>query len=122
MGEPVTSGTTLFAFGGITLLSVLSGDAAPIVLGAFGGASLFVLTSQELTLKRRGALWISSFIAGCLFAPMAAALLKKATGLDVEVKLGAGAFVAAGVAIKILLVALQKLDGDSPIFRIFRGK
>ncbi|AML58201.1 hypothetical protein AXX16_2501 [Serratia rubidaea] len=83
---------------------------------------MFVLASQELTLKRRGALWISSFIAGCLFAPMAAALLKRATGLDVEVKLGAGAFVAAGVAIKILLVALQKLDGDSPIFRIFRGK
>ncbi|RLM12575.1 hypothetical protein BIY27_11465 [Gibbsiella quercinecans] len=122
MTEPVTTTTTLASFIIGALLSILSGDAMPVLLGACGGASLFVLASQELTLKRRGVLWACSFIAGCLFAPIAAAMMKKATGLDVEVKLGAGAFVAAGVAIKVLLAALKRLDNDASIFRIFKGK
>jgi len=122
MTEPITASTTLGVATGITLISILSGDAAPIVLGAFGGASLFVLVSQELTLKRRCVLWFCSLIAGCLFAPVFVAAMKKVIPLDVEISLGAGAFVASAIAIKVLLLLLKHLDDDGVLLRLFRWK
>ena len=116
MTEPITS---TYATGAVTSLAVISlfpGIDAAIVLGAFAGAVVFVLTSDDLTLFKRLGFMAISFIAGCLAAQTVADLLSSFIP-KVVVSNGIGALVAAAISVRLLLWLIKRANDPTGLFR-----
>ncbi|CQD79189.1 Uncharacterised protein [Yersinia intermedia] len=124
MAEPVT--TTAVAGGAVTGVAVMTffaGLPADVVLGAFAGAILFVVSASEYGIRSRIILAIGSFTAGLtMYKPAAAWIVDfLPAGYDRGAD-AAGALLAAGCVIRLLMMInsgggfLKKRggsDGDS---------
>ena len=118
MAEPIaTSTTSAIALTGIGAVTLLSGLDAATVLGAFAGAAVFALNSGELTVLRKLAVLLLSIVAGCLSAPLAAALIASALPTNTEVSHGVGALVASAVLVKLLLALIRIADRSDQALR-----
>ncbi|MNT21944.1 hypothetical protein D3C72_1573060 [compost metagenome] len=91
------------------------------MLGAFAGAAVFVLTADEMSTSKKLAFLLLSMVAGCLAAPLAAALIAKALPTDAEVSHGVGALVASAVLVKILLALIRLAGNSDRLITIVRG-
>lgn len=60
-------------------------------------------------------------VAGCLAAPLAAALIAKALPTDTAVSHGVGALVASAVLVKILLALIRLAGNSDRLITIIRG-
>ena len=99
MAEPST--TTAIA-AGIGLASLAPGIDGNALIGAFAGAALLVVSSQDLSLGKRFAYLVISFIAGYLAAPD----LVRVTPIQ---STGVAAVVAAACAIVVTLQLIERL-------------
>lgn len=105
---PVTTTTTQAAANtltGMALASFLAGLPADVVLGAFAGAILFVVSVSEYSVKSRLILAVGSFTAGITMYKPAAGLILD--WLPVTYDRGAdaaGALIAAGCVVRILMM------------------
>ncbi|MFC0228062.1 putative holin [Serratia aquatilis] len=124
MTEPVTATTvagTTAASGTVTSIAILTffaGLPADVVLGAFAGAILFVVSASEYGIRSRLVLAIGSFTAGLtMYKPAAAWIVDfLPAGYDRGAD-AAGALLAAGCAIRVLIMInggglLKKKGGD----------
>lgn len=100
MAEPSTTTTAIAA--GIGLASLAPGIDGNALIGAFAGAALLVVSSQDLSLGKRFAYLVISFIAGYLAAPD----LVRVTPIQ---STGVAAFVAAACAIVVTLQLIERL-------------
>lgn len=107
MLEPTTStGAASAAVTGVTLVGLFSGLDASVVIGAFAGAVVFVLSSRDIKLWQRCGYFIVSFIIGIYGADFVAGLLSKfVSGQPVDRSVGA-MFASAGLV--GVLVAISK--------------
>ncbi len=120
MAEPASS-TAVIAVTGIGAITLLPGVDAATVLGSFAGAAVFVLNSDDLTTPKKLAFLVLSIVAGCLSAPLSAALLAKALPTDAEVSHGVGALVASAVLVKLLLALIRLADNSDRLVALIRG-
>ncbi|MNM98495.1 hypothetical protein D3C81_1110260 [compost metagenome] len=122
MAEPIaTSTTAALAVTGVGAVTLLPGVDAATVLGAFAGAAVFVLTADEMSTSKKLAFLLLSMVAGCLAAPLAAALIAKALPTDAEVSHGVGALVASAVLVKTLLALIRLAGNSDRLITIVRG-
>lgn len=122
MAEPIaTSTTAALAVTSVGAITLLPGVDAATVLGAFAGAAVFVLNADEMSTPKKLAFLVLSIVAGCLAAPLAAALIAKALPTDAEVSHGVGALVAAAVLVKILLALIRLAGNSDRLITIIRG-
>ncbi|SCU94258.1 putative PHAGE-RELATED TRANSMEMBRANE PROTEIN holin [Cupriavidus necator] len=122
MAEPIaTSTTAALAVTSVGAITLLPGVDAATVLGAFAGAAVFVLNADEMSTSKKLAFLVLSIVAGCLAAPLAAALIAKALPTDAEVSHGVGALVAAAVLVKILLALIRLAGNSDRLITIIRG-
>ncbi|HHQ6599869.1 TPA: putative holin [Serratia fonticola] len=125
MAEPVTTTTTVAggAVTGVAVMTFFAGLPADVVLGAFAGAILFVVSASEYGIRSRLILAIGSFTAGLtMYKPAAAWIVDfLPAGYDRGAD-AAGALLAAGCVIRLLMMInsgggfLRKRggsDGDS---------
>lgn len=112
---PVASATTQEAAKVLTTMaftSFLAGLPADVVLGAFAGAILFVVSASEYSVKSCFILAIGSFTAGITMYKPAAGLI--ITWLPVSYDRGAdaaGAFFAAACVVRLLMTINQRSGG-----------
>lgn len=102
MAEPSTTTTAIFLSTGIGLASLAPGIDGNALIGAFAGAALLVVSSKDLTLGKRFAYLVISFIAGYLAAPD----LVRFTPIQ---STGVAAFFAAASAIGVTLQLLERI-------------
>ena len=107
MADPVT--TTAGASGtvtGIALVTFFAGLPADVVLGAFAGAILFVVSASEHGFRTRLILAIGSFFAGLTMYQPAASLLIDflPSAYDGRGADAAGALLAAACVIRLLMM------------------
>lgn len=122
MAEPIaTSTTAAIAVTSVGAITLLPGVDAATVLGAFAGAAVFVLNSDDMSTPKKLAFLILSIVAGCLAAPLAAALISKALPTDAEVSHGVGALVASSVLVKLLLALIRLAGNGDRLVGLFRG-
>lgn len=122
MAEPISTGTTAaLAVTGVGALTLLPGVDPATVLGAFAGAAVFVLNSDDLSTPKKLAFLVLSIVAGFLAAPLSAALLAKVLPTDAEVSHGVGALVASSVLVKILRALIRLADHSDRLVALFRG-
>ena len=99
MAEPSTLTATATATGLATLISMLPGIDANAVIGAFCGASLFVISAKDLSLFERLAYLVISLLIGYLGGP---AVLG-----DWIAHSAVSAFVGAATAVTAALRAIE---------------
>lgn len=122
MAEPIsTSSTAALAVTGIGAVTLLPGVDAATVLGAFAGAAVFALNSDELSTGKKIAFLMLSIVMGWLAAPLAASLIARILPAETEVSHGVGALVASAVLVKLLLALIRLADNSDRLVALFRG-
>jgi uncharacterized membrane protein len=101
----VTTGAT-----GVSILALFPGTDASTVLGAFAGASVFVMSSNELGPLKKMVFLVLAFIAGLIVAPLSSELLSNFLPNHVQVSESVGALLASALVIKVLTRLIAKAD------------
>ncbi|QHA85555.1 putative holin [Serratia rhizosphaerae] len=118
MAEPLgTTGAATAAVTGVTVVGLLSGVDSGVLIGAFAGAVIFVLSAAEFSIWKKLALFVASLLVGILTAPFAAAIITWATPGDIEARDPVGALVASAIAVRLLMSASQNPTGFFDRFR-----
>lgn len=125
MGEPVsTVTTTTVALTSVTFASLLADTPAGVYVGAFTGAVVYVLSSQELSRIAQVGYFVASFLLGILGADMTTAILNELIGkyLPDGIVIGTwlGATVSAAVGV-CFLISLRKVNVPAILSRILSG-
>lgn len=113
MSEPST--TSSAAIAAVALASLAPGVPVNVVLGAFAGAMLFVVTSNDFGLGKKIVLFLSSFVAGFLSAGAVTQLVELIFGLH-DVDTGVGALLSAAAAVRVMLSAFKWLENPQMPF------
>lgn len=121
MAEPTSTTATTLAVTGASLLALFPGLDAGSVLGAFAGASVFVMSSNDLGTVRKLAFLGLAIVAGLIAAPMAAALLSTIVPKGVQVSAGVGALTASALVIKVLIWLINKADNPASLLAGLKG-
>lgn len=103
MSEPVTTGGATVALTGVTFVGLLSGVDAGVVIGAFAGAVVFIMSAPDFTLVRRVTLFGASFFAGLLSSDFFAAMITAYTPEKVTAGKPLGALIASAIAVRLLM-------------------
>ena len=122
MAEPISTSSATVAAIGVAALSLFPGIDANVVMGAFAGSLLFVMTAADPSIPRRFAFFVISFVAGCLTADMFAAFLDSVLPARIEVHAGIGALIASALVVKLLLWLIAQADSPDRLINVFRGK
>ncbi|EIV5186963.1 putative holin [Serratia marcescens] len=117
MTEPVGTGAATATLTGVTVAGLLSGVDSGVLIGAFAGAVIFVMSASEFSLLRKLALFVASWLVGILAAPFTAAIITWATPSDIEAHAPVGALVASAIAVRLLMSASQNPTGFFDRFR-----
>lgn len=111
MPEPITTSSSAAAYttiGALGIFSMLPGVDAAVVLGAFSGAVVFVMSSKDMTWVVKLIHFFPAFFAGLLGAQETARLVSKLMPETLNVSNGLGAMVVSAVAVKMLRLLLDK--------------
>lgn len=118
MAEPVgTTGAATTALTSVTVVGLLSGVDSGVLIGAFAGAVIFVMSASEFSWLKKMALFVASLLVGILAAPFAAAIITWATPVGIEAHEPVGALVASAIAVRLLMSASQNPTGFFDRFR-----
>ncbi|WP_261114733.1 phage holin family protein [Serratia entomophila] len=117
MTEPVGTGAATATLTGVTVAGLLSGVDSGVLIGAFAGAVIFVMSASEFSLLKKLALFVASLLVGILAAPFTAAIITWATPGDIEAHAPVGALVASAIAVRLLMSASQNPTGFFDRFR-----
>ncbi|MEA9442251.1 MULTISPECIES: putative holin [Aeromonas] len=112
MPELVSSSAAAFTVTGLAMLSLFPGVDPGVLLGAFAGAMVFIVTTTELGNLRKAGLFVAAFVAGALAAPLVAAMLASVLPQSVEVPKAVGALLASALTVHLLQWILRKAPED----------
>ncbi len=112
MAEPAATTTAATATATVAILALLPGVDAAVVLGAFSGAVVFVMASDELTPAKKIGFFLPAFFAGLLGAGTGVKVIESALFGSVAVSPGVGALVVATTAVKLLIWLLGQNVGS----------
>ncbi|USM11616.1 LysA [Burkholderia phage Carl1] len=107
---------------GVATLSLFPGVDANVVMGAFAGSLLFVMTSADPSIPKRVAFFVISFVAGCLTAELFAAGLDAVLPARIDVHAGIGALIASALVVKLLLWLIAQADAPDRLLNVFKGR
>lgn len=122
MAEPISTSSATVTALGVATLSLFPGVDANVVMGAFAGSLLFVMTAADPSIPKRIAFFVISFVAGCLTAELFASALDAVLPARVEVHAGIGALIASALVVKLLLWLIAQADAPDRLLNVFKGR
>lgn len=111
--------TTTAAIG---VLSLFPGVDPAVAMGAFAGATVFVMSSTELSTSKKIAFFLISFLAGYVAAGFTAEIVSVPLFNRLQVPHGVGALIASAVAVKALLWLIEKTNNIDNVANFIKGK
>ncbi|ENR8888267.1 putative holin [Citrobacter koseri] len=125
VSEPVsTVTTTTVTLTSVTFASLMANTPAGVYVGAFAGAVVYVLSSQELSRFAQVGYFVASFLIGILGADFTAAILNDLIGKylpdDITIGNWLGATVAAALGVCIL-ISMRKINIQTILSRLISG-
>jgi hypothetical protein len=127
MAEPLTisTGVATSAVTGIAIAGMVPGADPGVMIGAFAGAVIFVLSAADFPLWKRAMLFVVSMLVGMFAAELAAtvvtSLLSTLLREPIAVQKPVGAVMAAAAAVRVLMMLSAKPNSTGSIFDRFRG-
>ncbi|MCL1075995.1 putative holin [Shewanella dokdonensis] len=122
MSEPVTTSTATAYVFTAGLLTLLPGVDPGVVIGAFTGSLLFIISDDSSGHWRKAGLFIISFLGGLLCAQWAANLLSLALPSTIAVNPAMASIIAAASVVRLLQKLTSEPDTLLDFIRSFRGK
>lgn len=111
MAEPSTTAVAIATTTGVGMASLFPGIDGNALIGAFAGATLFVMSARELTLFERILYMLISSVMGYIAAPeITANTFIQASGV--------AAFIAGFLCITVMLGLIKQLEGTDLISAI----
>lgn len=114
VNEPVSGTVIVTGVGTASLLSYWTSIHPSVIIGAFAGAAVYVLSSSDISLYRKACFFILSFSMGIIGAEYAAKVISSMTSFvthsTIEVDASIGALAASAVSIKMVLSLISKAD------------
>ena len=125
VGEPLSAATaTTVTLTSVTFASLFAGTDAGVYVGAFTGAVVYVLSSQELSRFVQVGYFIASFLLGILGADFTAAILGRLLGDYLPDGVGIGNWLGATVTAAVgvcILISQRKINLQEILVRIISG-
>lgn len=123
MPEPVSSTASSTALlSGVTIAGILSGFEPGILIAAFAGAVIFVLSADDFSLWEKALLFIVSIVFGISAAHLAASIASSILSTILQDKIivasPIGALLASAAAVRVLMLFSAKTEGKSLIDRL----
>lgn len=125
MSEPVSATTATIAVATASALTLMPGVEPAVVLGAFTGAMLFILSDESIGRLKRLGLFVAAFIGGGLCAEWLAHLLSMFLPNALPVNAGMAAIIASAIVVRLLqyLIHLSNNpDSWLSLLRNIKGK
>lgn len=118
MSEPISSAAMATAIvTGATIAGLLSGpEAADVVIGAFIGSVIFVISAKDYPFVTRTVLFVVSFVIGVVSSEFFANALSTSLPGELAVTKLIGAIVSSAVSVR-LLMALTKRAADPDLLK-----
>lgn len=117
MAEPVSTTSASATLATIGLIAVLPGISAEVVLGAFAGAIVFILSSAELGSWRRLVFFVASFVTGVLAAGTVGNVLKALLPTAWSIAPGVCAMIAAAIVVRLLQWLIRRANDPESLIR-----
>ena len=109
----LTASTGVAAVTGVTLVGLLSGLDTGVVIGAFAGAVVFVLSATEFRIWKRVVFFVVAFVLGILTAGFSTAMLSTVIPASVMVEKPIGALVSSATIVWILIAVISKAKNST---------
>ncbi|MEG2433746.1 MAG: putative holin, partial [Acinetobacter sp.] len=109
----LTASTGVAAVTGVTLVGLLSGLDTGVVIGAFAGAVVFVLSATEFRIWKRVVFFVVAFVLGILTAGFSTAMLSTVIPASVMVEKPIGALVSSATIVWILIAVIAKAKNST---------
>lgn len=125
MSEPISATSATAAVAAASLLTLLPGVDPAVVIGAFTGAVLFIISDETIGKFKRLGLFIASFLGGSLFANWVATLLSVFLPASLPVNPGMAAIIAAACVVRFLQYVIHlsnNPDSWLSVIKNIRGK
>lgn len=123
MPEPLTtsSGAATYLLGGVTIASLFAGGNTGIVIGAFAGSVIYVLSTSELSILQRMLSFLASFLIGSQTAGFVTDVINYATPEVIHAERPLGAVVASAVAVRVFMYISKQSENPGRWFKCLRG-
>ncbi|QBH97352.1 hypothetical protein EKN56_13655 [Limnobaculum zhutongyuii] len=128
MAEPITitTGMATGVVAGVTVASLMPGVEPGVIIAAFAGSVIFVLSAIDFPIWQRAFLFGVSMITGIYGAEFAAAiasaLLSAVLPGEIQAAAPIGAILASAAAVRVLMMFSARPKDNGSVFDRFRNR
>lgn len=124
MTEPTTTISATAVISAFSVATIYPNVENGIILGALCGSILLILNEEHISILRRIALFLISFMLGLLLAEFAVQLIKGffPESLQNDIPASFGALITSAISVKPLIWLIKRIDNPTALFNLFKGK
>lgn len=121
MSEPISATSATAAVATASALTLVPGAEPAVMIGAFTGAVLFIITNDTNGNLQRLGLFVVSFLGGVLCADWAANAVSAALPDTMQVNIGMAALIASACVVRLLQYLMKMTNSPESWLSALRG-
>lgn len=121
MSEPISATTATSAVATASILTLVPGAEPAVMIGAFTGAVLFIITNDTSGNLQRVGLFVVSFLGGVLCANWAANALSAVLPDSLQVNMGMAALISSACVVRMLQYLMKLTNNPESWLNALRG-
>ncbi|MCD8558875.1 MAG: phage holin family protein [Shewanella xiamenensis] len=121
MSEPISATSATSAVATASILTLVPGAEPAVMIGAFTGAVLFIITNDASGNLQRVGLFVVSFFGGVLCANWAANALSAVLPDSLQVNMGMAALISSACVVRMLQYLMKLTKNPESWLNALRG-
>lgn len=121
MSEPISATSATSAVATASILTLVPGAEPAVMIGAFTGAVLFIITNDTSGNLQRVSLFVVSFFGGVLCANWAANALSAVLPDSLQVNMGMAALISSACVVRMLQYLMKLTNNPESWLNALRG-
>jgi hypothetical protein len=121
MSEPISATSATSAVATASILTLVPGAEPAVMIGAFTGAVLFIITNDTSGNLQRVGLFVVSFLGGVLCANWAANALSAVLPDSLQVNMGMAALISSACVVRMLQYLMKLTNNPESWLNALRG-
>ncbi|WP_237708279.1 putative holin [Shewanella baltica] len=121
MSEPISATSATYAVVTASVLTLVPGAEPAVMIGAFTGAVLFIISNDAAGNYQRIGLFIVSFLGGVLCANWAANALSALLPDALQVNVGMAALISSACVVRMLQYFMKLTNNPESWLNALRG-
>ncbi|HCD15473.1 putative holin [Shewanella sp.] len=121
MSEPISATSATSAVATASILTLVPGAEPAVMIGAFTGAVLFIITNDTSGNLQRVGLFVVSFLGGVLCANWAANALSAVLPDSLQINMGMAALISSACVVRMLQYLMKLTNNPESWLNALRG-